>query len=70
LEKLLQVQGKVMLSGYPSELYDRTLAGWRIVDFAIDNKASSARSKPKMTERLWLNYDPPKDLLTAADARR
>jgi DNA adenine methylase len=29
LDRLLLCRGKVILSGYPSDLYDRTLAGWR-----------------------------------------
>lgn len=56
LDTVLQCRGRVILSGYPSELYDSRLAGWRTVDFEIDNKASSAKRKPTMTERLWMNF--------------
>jgi DNA adenine methylase len=56
LDILVSCEGKVLLSGYPSELYTRRLADWRIVDVAIDNKASSAKSKPRMIERIWMNY--------------
>lgn len=56
LDVLLSCQGKVMLSGYPNELYSQVLRDWRYVDFKIDNKSSSAKNKPIKTERLWLNY--------------
>lgn len=56
LDVLLACEGKILLSGYPSDLYNRRLADWRIVDVAIDNKASSAKSKPRMIERIWMNY--------------
>lgn len=59
LELLTVIQhcaGKVLLSGYPSPLYDRELGSWRRVDFAIDNKAASGKTKRKMTEAVWLNF--------------
>jgi DNA adenine methylase len=56
LDVLVACEGKILLSGYPSELYNRRLADWRIVDVAIDNKASSAKNKPRMIERIWMNY--------------
>jgi len=59
LDVLKHVQGKVLLSGYPSKLYDDVLKGWKRADFAIDNKASSAKKKPIQTERIWMNYQPP-----------
>jgi hypothetical protein len=46
----------VILSGYPNALYDKYLKRWRILDIEIDNKASSAKQKPKMIERIWMNY--------------
>ncbi len=60
LETLKQVEGKVLLSGYPNELYDDTLADWDRVEIEIDNKASSAKNKPIKTEVLWANYKMPK----------
>jgi len=57
---LRRVHGKVLVSGYPSKLYDEALEGWTKVDFAIDNKASSAKTKPIQTERIWMNYQPPR----------
>jgi DNA adenine methylase len=56
LEVIVGCRGKVILSGYPNPLYDRRLAAWRVVDIQIDNKMSGTKSKPRMTERLWLNF--------------
>ena len=56
LEVINNCQGKVMLSGYPSDLYDRELKGWNRQDFVIDNKAAGGTTKRKMTESLWMNY--------------
>jgi DNA adenine methylase len=58
LNVLLRCKGKVMLSGYRSELYDSTLSHWRRVDFDIANHASGSDSKRRMVESLWLNYAP------------
>jgi DNA adenine methylase len=43
------VAGKVVLSGYPSALYDKSLADW-------NRHASGSRRKRKMTEVLWCNF--------------
>jgi DNA adenine methylase len=51
-----QLKGKVMLSGYPSKLYDDLLADWGRVSIEIDNKASSASRKPVKTECIWSNF--------------
>ena len=56
LELLLQVEGKVMLSGYPSALYDKALSGWNQHTFDIANHASGARAKGRQTEVLWCNF--------------
>lgn len=57
LSVLLACDSKVVLSGYPSELYDATLAHWRHVDFDLPNNAAGGASKRRMVERVWLNYD-------------
>lgn len=49
-------EGKVLLSGYPSKLYQAKLKNWNYKDIEIDNKASNAKQKPIMTERIWMNY--------------
>ncbi len=43
---------QVMLSGYPSRLYDEHLAGWRSLEIQVNNQACV------VTEKLWLNFDP------------
>ena len=49
-------RGKVMLSGYPSALYDRELAGWRPEQFQVANHAAGGKSKRRAQEVVWLNY--------------
>lgn len=56
LDAIVMCQGRVMLSGYPSELYDAKLSQWERVEREIDNKASSAKVKPKKREVLWANF--------------
>lgn len=58
LDLLLAVKGKVMLSGYPSHLYDGKLANWHIVDFDLPNNSASGDTKNRMTERIWCNFKP------------
>jgi DNA adenine methylase len=63
LELLVQVQGMVALSGYPSELYRQALAGWQRIELRAHCYASTAgrtrgnrngSSRPR-TDVLWLN---------------
>jgi DNA adenine methylase len=56
LDLLRLVEGKVMLSGYPSDLYRERLHDWRVVDFELPNNAAGGDSKRRMTERLWMNF--------------
>lgn len=60
LDCLDGLRGNVMLSGYRSPLYDSrlNLPAWHRLDFQIDNKASSAKIKPVMTECVWCNFVP------------
>lgn len=48
--------GKVVVSGYPSKLYDKLYAGWRVVAFDIANHAAGGKSKARKQETLWLNW--------------
>ena len=48
------LQGRVVLSGYPSPRYDAALPGWRRVERQA--LADGARAR---TEVLWLNFEPP-----------
>lgn len=56
LATLAAVRGKVILSGYPSRLYDAALVGWRRVELQQPNHAAGGKSKREMTECLWLNW--------------
>jgi DNA adenine methylase len=56
LDLLRSVQGKVMLSGYPSALYDTALAGWNRHTFELPNNAAAGKEKRRMTEVLWCNF--------------
>jgi len=42
---------KVILSGYPSALYDKLLGGWRTTELQVMNQGGVR------TEKLWYNYD-------------
>lgn len=53
LNTLLELEGMVMLSGYPSDLYDNTLNGWKRVDTKA--RISSGRGTDTRTECLWIN---------------
>ena len=54
LAALLQHKGPVILSGYPSEMYDRELKHWH----RITRKSYNQNSDPR-TEVLWCNFDMP-----------
>lgn len=51
IETLIGLDARVLLSGYPSALYERLIpASWRAKDFRV-----MTRGGPR-TERLWLNF--------------
>jgi DNA adenine methylase len=56
LDVLRQCQGKVMLSGYASALYDAALAGWTRHAFDLPNNAAGGKAKDRETEALWCNF--------------
>lgn len=58
---LASVAGKVVLSGYPSALYDELYAGWRVMEFDIANHAAGGKTKARKTEKLWMNWTPAND---------
>ncbi len=60
LATLARIDGKFLLSGYPSDVYTEWSEGrFRCATREIDNKASSKKTKEVKTECLWMNYDPP-----------
>jgi DNA adenine methylase len=46
--------GAIVLSGYPSPLYDEMFCSWRRVDFDIANHAAGGRRKSRKTEVIWI----------------
>ena len=56
LATLVACKGKVMLSGYPSALYDSLLKSWNRNDFDLPNNAAGGETKGRMTEVLWSNF--------------
>ena len=53
---LLTCRSKVVLSGYPSPLYEELYGSWRTVGFDIANHAAGGKAKSRKTEMLWLNW--------------
>lgn len=51
LECLKSIPASVIISGYPSQLYDELLGDWRSLEFQV-----MTRGGPR-TEKLWMNYD-------------
>ena len=43
---------QVMISGYPSRLYDEHLAGWRSFSLQVNNQSCI------VTEKVWFNFEP------------
>ncbi|MEZ6033831.1 MAG: DNA adenine methylase [Planctomycetaceae bacterium] len=58
LDVLAGIEGKFMLSGYPSQLYSQweNKHGWKRHEYLIDNKAASGAVKEVKTECLWCNF--------------
>jgi DNA adenine methylase len=56
LDMLRRVKGKVMLSGYPSTLYDHALTGWTRHMFDLPNNAAGGAKKERETEVVWCNF--------------
>lgn len=54
LESLKQHKGPVILSGYPSEMYDRELQDWSVI-----RRKSYNRNADQRAEVLWCNFDVP-----------
>jgi DNA adenine methylase len=56
LAVLRECKGKVMLSGYPSRMYDDLLAGWTRHTFDLPNNAAGGATKGRETEVVWCNF--------------
>ena len=55
-EMLKACVSKVIISGYPSALYEDIFGSWRRVEFDIANHAAGGRKKSRKCETLWLNW--------------
>lgn len=56
LQQLLKMRGKMLISGYFSELYRDYLAGWRCLQREMPNHSGQTKQKQLRTEYLWLNF--------------
>jgi DNA adenine methylase len=58
LETLAGIQGKFLLSGYPSAMYENFAAQhrWRSHPFDRANQAAGGKTKKRMTEVVWCNF--------------
>jgi DNA adenine methylase len=58
LKTLRKIEGKFLISGYRSRLYDRAAEkwGWHRVDFNVANHAASGATKRRMIESVWANF--------------
>lgn len=53
---LRRCSGKVIVSGYPSGLYEKLYRKWRVVEFDIANHAAGGKAKKREKEMLWMNW--------------
>lgn len=49
-------RGKVIISGYSSPLYNRSLKNWKCKKKTVANHSSQAKNKERRIECLWFNY--------------
>ena len=54
LDRLVRAQGRVIVSGYDSELYNSAFAGWQRAEF--EGKAHMNNSGGARREVIWMNY--------------
>ena len=55
-DTLKACESKVILSGYPSPIYEELYAGWRTVTFDLANHAAGGKEKARKQEVLWMNW--------------
>jgi DNA adenine methylase len=53
---LKKCASKVIISGYPSELYEDMFTSWRRIEFDIANHSAGGRLKSRKRETLWMNW--------------
>lgn len=59
LGTLAGIKGKFLLSGYRHPIYDEMAAchNWSRTDFDLPNNAAGGKSKRRMTESVWHNFE-------------
>ena len=55
-EVLNKCVSKVIISGYPSALYEEVFRSWRRAEFDIANHAAGGKKKLRKHETLWMNW--------------
>lgn len=53
---LRECKSRVVLSGYPSDLYDELFGDWRRIEFDIANHAAGGKRKTRERECLWMSF--------------
>jgi DNA adenine methylase len=56
LKVIKNARGKIVISGYSSPLYKKTLEGWKMRKKDVANHSSQSKSKQRRVECLWMNY--------------
>lgn len=53
---LKKCESKIVVSGYPSPLYDEVYQDWRVISFDIANHSAGGKTKARKQETLWINW--------------
>jgi len=56
LQLAKNARGKVVISGYSSPLYNRTLKEWKVKKKNVANHSSQTKKKDRRLECIWMNY--------------
>jgi DNA adenine methylase len=56
LRTLRECRSHVIISGYPSKLYDQILEGWSRTVIDMPNNAAKSKTKRRMEEVIWTNF--------------
>ncbi len=56
LRRITKCEGKAMIAGYRSDLYDDHLGNWTRHDFDLPNDAAAGDAKRRMGYCLWCNF--------------
>jgi len=62
LDVIKRCQGKVMISSYSNDLYNKELADWTRHEFDLPLHAAGGDTKARVQEILWSNFEPPQEV--------